>query len=250
MLALLLNGFGKLPWVNLPAITGFGLLLYGYRALHGQPLLHRLLWISAIIVGVFVVTYRPPDFNYPLVFNVPFLYPEGESFHLYINLSKAVAGLLVINFLWTRQSLAAKSVASVLLVVASGVMVVILSAHWLLNLPWVPKFPEVTFYFIAVNLFVTCMAEEAFFRLLLQDEIAHWFDNACFKMLIPAVTASLLFALTHHVALDAVFLVYVIAGLAYALVYVLTRSFIAAVAVHGGVNIVHFLLLPYPLPLQ
>ncbi len=249
MLALLLACFGELPWVNLLAIFAFGLLLVGYRIFHNQPLLHKLLWLTAIPVGVFIATYRPPNFDYPLIFSVPFLHPEGAPFHLYVNLSKAFAGLLVISFLWVRykKSLSAKSVTSALIVIASGMVAVILSAHWLLGLPWVLKFPEVTFYFIAVNLFVTCMSEEAFFRLLLQDEIASWFDNARFKVLVPAVIASLLFACAHHPALDAFFLVYAVAGLAYALVYAMTRSFIAAIAVHGGVNIAHFLLLPYPL---
>lgn len=245
---------GWLPLINALLILGFALSAYGYTRTAGRFRVHQFAWLATFLLGVFVATHRPAEFLYPLVAREPFLHLDGEPFELRVNLSKALAGWALVALLvrqpaqgqspWIRRPLYQWALVSCV------VATIILFAHINLGLAWVPKLPKVTFTFILVNIAVTSVAEEAFFRLLLQRHLASLFQHRILQLCIPVAVASLLFALTHRLALDALFVVYLVAGLGYALVYALTQRFVAAVAVHAGVNIAHFLLLPYPLPVN
>lgn len=242
---------GLMPPVNALAIGGFVIALYGYKTSSNRPAIHHLLWLFAFIIGVFIATYRPENFGYPLIASLPYLHAGGEPFQLYLNVSKALAGWMLVIFLLnyqrSKESAWIQRQDYALILVAAVVLFIIISAQQLLQLEWTPKLPRVTPLFILVNVAITCVAEEAFFRLLLQRHLMRQFLNTYLRIIIPVIVVGLIFAFTHHAALDALFVVYAIAGAGYALVYALTERFTMAVAVHAGVNIAHFLLLPYPL---
>ncbi len=248
---LVLSLFGRLPWVTFLGLCCFAVILFGYQFLRHRRLLHNGLWLLAFFVGVVIATYRPPAFDYPLIFSVQSLHEGGAPFTQYLNVAKALAGLLVMAFLLgvngDRQAALATSAGAALLLVFIAVVLVIIAAQQLLELPWTPKFPAVFWQFMLVNVFVTCFSEEAFFRLLLHRHMMNWFSHRWLRLLVPVLVCSVLFAFVHHPALDAAFAVYWLAGAAYGLVYALTNRFVMAVGVHAGVNLVHFLLLPYPL---
>ena len=247
--ALFIAVAGLMPLVNAVVFCGFAATVYFYFACSGR-LVHNSLWAVMLVAGVFGATYRPAGFHYPLIIDEPFLHPGGPPFQLYINLSKALAGWMLVVFFWeclNEKPLVRGGKSA--LVVMGCILLILGMAWWLLNLKWVLKLPSATVYFIVVNVLVTCVAEEAFFRLLLQKHLMKWFANGYLRLVVPAVFTGVLFALVHQIDLSStIFVVYLLAGIGYASVYALTGRFTFAVMAHAGVNIGHFLLLPYPLP--
>lgn len=248
--ALIMAAAGVMPLVNALVMSVFAALLYGYSAFASRPLLHNSLWVLLLVVGIFVASFRPSHFHYPLIASEPFLHPDGQPFRLYLNLSKALAGWMLVVFFWKclNEKPLVRAGGGAVLVVLSCVLVVLAAAVGVLNLEWALKLPGASVYFIPVNILVTCVAEEAFFRLLLQKHLMKGFVNAYVRVVVPAAITGVIFALAHHADISsALFVVYWLAGIGYALVYALTGRFVLAVTAHAGVNIGHFLLLPYPL---
>lgn len=99
-----------------------------------------------------------------------------------------------------------------------------------------------------VNLLVVCIAEEGFFRWVLQRGLTQWLQNrGHWKWLAPLLVTLLFTTLHTGWAASPLLLVLVgIAGLAYALVWQLRESFWACVLTHWGVNLMHMTLLHYP----
>lgn len=109
---------------------------------------------------------------------------------------------------------------------------------------WQPKWPEGLALWLAVNLGVAVMAEELLFRGVLQ--------SALIKRLgvWPGVllTAGLFGAA--HLPFSALFaLLASIAGLGYGLAFLYSGRLSLAIALHAAVNLLHVLLLSYPLRL-
>ena len=102
-----------------------------------------------------------------------------------------------------------------------------------------------------VNLLVVCIAEEGFFRWVLQRGLAQWMHPwrvwQAGKWL-PVLLVALLFTTLHTGwAASPVLLALVgVAGLGYALLWQMRGSFWACVLAHWGVNLLHMTLLRYP----
>lgn len=197
--------------------------------------------------------YRPAGFDYPLLWNPGALYEGGSPYSLYVNLSKAVGGYLVILWLWLGMRRfetnppAARPIWEQLALVAAGAGSILFIAYAFFGVGFQPKLPEGILYFVLVNLLVTVVSEEAFFRLLLQAQIERFFNSRTVGISIAVAVSSVLFALAHSGATGPVFFLFLFAGFVYAAVYARTRSLLASIATHFGVNIVHITLLEYPL---
>ncbi len=217
-----------------------------------NSVLLNLTWLLTVAVGFFIAIHRPENFSYPLLWHADRLYADGQAFSLYVNTSKALGGYLVLLWLLSRGTDAVQYVAFPKALVISGGagLFVLLIASVLFDVEFHPKLPAGTMLFIAVNLGVTVLAEEAFFRLLLQRHIASWFGDAALGPWIAGGVAALLFALAHTETPGPAMLLFLIAGAAYSAVFALSGRLSMAILTHFGVNILHFLLLEYPLPLS
>lgn len=238
----------------LPALNGALLVIFGAGLfLLSQDDNKRVfvkwgVFIPTVILGFFVAIYRPPEFSYPLIYHADSLHEGGKPFSLFVNVSKAIGGYLVLLCLFSEKTGAWWKVFSrnTALYIAGGTLIVILSAI-LFGVSWAPKLNDAIPYFIAVNLFVTVVSEEAFFRILLYDRIVKFFKKQSVGLVVGVTITTLLFTVSHTAALGPMFILFLIAGATYALVYAITKNFFASVLVHFGVNIFHFVLLEYPL---
>lgn len=242
---------GSMPALNLLLLSLFTLGLY---AITEMNIRHKTvaiaLWLVTLLLGFFIAIYRPGDFHYPLIWHFSELHEGGKDFALYANTSKALGGYLVI--IWflmrlprdeTRPSLGLSVVA-----ILTATIFLLLIANLLFGVRWQPKLPEGWLYFVVVNLGITVIAEEAFFRLLVQRQLVLLFSNKKPGVWIAAASATGLFALAHTTTPGPALLLFLVAGAVYSAVYAYTNRLSMAVAVHFGVNILHFLLLEYPLP--
>ena len=95
---------------------------------------------------------------------------------------------------------------------------------------------------------VTVIAEEMFFRVLIQEQIAAFLNYSTGGLILGAACATALFAIAHTTQIGAAFFLFLIAGAAYSGVYLLTNRISMAIWVHFVTNAGHFILLAYPLP--
>lgn len=172
----------------------------------------------------------------------PYTDSGGNSIYASFNTGKAVIAIALVAFmLRLRQSIKAADTPYILAAVAiplvCGVAALGLSA----------KFSMTIVVAAMVNLLVVCVSEEGFFRWILQRGIdsglGHWRWLA-----VPLVTAVFTFLHTGWAASSAALILVTIAGCCYSLLWYLRQNFWACVLAHWGVNLLHMLALPYPVP--
>ena len=112
-------------------------------------------------------------------------------------------------------------------------------------LRWDPKLPTETLVFILNNLFMVCIAEEAFFRRYVQGHLQGLFKFRA-GHLCALLIASALFGLAHFEDGPLMIAFASAAGLFYGLAYLKTGRLEAAVLTHFGFNLIHFLFFSYP----
>jgi membrane protease YdiL (CAAX protease family) len=105
-------------------------------------------------------------------------------------------------------------------------------------------------YFFCINLFFTCLAEEVFFRGMVQDNLYKLFKtHSIYYNTIPVFVTGLLFGVV-HLGFSSEYAVFAtIAGIGYGIVYQLTRSVEYAIVSHFFLNLCHLLFFSYPIKL-
>ncbi|MDO3387568.1 CPBP family intramembrane metalloprotease [Gilvimarinus sp. SDUM040013] len=246
--ALFIYLIDALPLVNFIALLILNGAIYALYSLNQalphtslpRTLAHSGLWFACLILGFFIALYRPSDFNYPLAFHFTQL-----DFQLYANLGKGLAGALVLVWLWPRSDKAKNIWLSLALALVASSLVI--ASAKAMGIPWAFKTPSGIVWFLVINVALTVLAEEAFFRLLLQENLAKLLGGTKVAILSAALVSVAIFALAHVPPTHKFFALYLIAGGLYCAVYTYTRRLSMAVATHAAVNILHFTLLPYPL---
>ncbi|RTL25334.1 MAG: CPBP family intramembrane metalloprotease [Burkholderiales bacterium] len=177
---------------------------------------------------------------------------EGAPpFTLSLSLDKALAGW---GLMWwaCRRCGSLRDVRRMLpslLAGACATVFVVMGLAWLSHIVrWDPKWPAQAGVFLLVNLLVTCVAEEAFFRGLLQERLTQlWaMRPRALSCGLPVFLSACLFGLAHLGGGVRYALLATVAGLGYGLVYARTRRIEAAILTHFAVNTAHFLLFTYP----
>ena len=109
-----------------------------------------------------------------------------------------------------------------------------------------PKWTALFLLFAPINLFFTCFSEEACFRGFVQEELSRAGSPPALAAGVALTVGAILFGLAHFAGSLDYMIVAFVAGLGYGWAYMRTRRIEAAIAVHFGVNAVHFLLFTYP----
>lgn len=255
-MAVALSVTGFLPGSVMVLIALFALALVAFRKglFHHRNLVTVPAWLLAVISGLAVGLYRPDGFNYPLIFSTEQLHEGGLPFALYVNIGKGLAGwlaLLLLLPLVDRRNAVVQGALSTVGLVLILTAIILITAVVLLDLALFTKPVGYLLPFGLVNLLITCVAEEAFMRLLFQLSLALAFTRLIPRQWPPQIIALLLttglFILTHSVASVELMVVFGLAGFCYGLVFLLTRNIYACIALHFLVNFMHFAFLTYPL---
>lgn len=172
----------------------------------------------------------------------PYSDAAGNTIYASFNPGKAVTAIAMVAFMvrqrcWLKRSDIPYIGAAIALPFLCGLVAIGLS----------PKFGPAIAVAAVINLLVVCIAEEGFFRWILQrgteELLGRW-------RWVAALLVTAVFTLLHTgwaVSPLALALV-TVAGLCYSLLWYLRRNFWACVLAHWGVNVLHLFLLPYPLP--
>jgi membrane protease YdiL (CAAX protease family) len=223
--------------------------LVAYLATTVRRNLRLLFGVVAAILALALALHKLPGFNNPILLFQLRLSADSAPFTQYANFDKGAAGLVLLAFMCTRASSAAdwrKLLQRAWPIALSAVIAVLGLATAIGYVKPDFKISQVSALFLSTNLFFTVVAEEAFFRGLLQDRLALSLARFRYGPLLAVACSALLFGAAHIAGGGTYVLLATVAGLAYAYAYYVTQRIEAAIIVHFAVNAVHFIGFTYP----
>ncbi|MDH5180807.1 MAG: CPBP family intramembrane metalloprotease [Gammaproteobacteria bacterium] len=238
---------GRLSWPVLPVALLFGGACYGFTKSKGAG--RWLLGTGVLLMALGLGLHLLPGFHNPQILDKVQLSPDSIPYSLYLNFDKAMVGLFILAFMQPliNTSLQWRDMIRQLLPMAGiTISIVILVSMAVGYIRFDPKWPDFLLYWLWINLFITCLAEEALFRGFLQQQLIRLLLPYKYGPLIAITICAALFGLAHiGGGLTYVFLA-TVAGLGYGLAYHKTGRIEAAVLLHFMLNTVHILFFSYP----
>jgi membrane protease YdiL (CAAX protease family) len=237
------------PWLAILAA-----LALAYRRVRGLPrsaqslLLQWLSGLAFVVLALAIALAMLPGFPRVTLTEAVPLTPDARPYGIGLGFSKVVTGILILGIINTARVSSTGELGRVLarslpifLVIAPLVMMLTLATGFT---DFDPKWTTLFLVWAPMNLFFTCLSEEAFFRGFIQQELSK--PTTAWAVTLAIAISALLFGATHLGGGLVFALASTIAGLGYALAYHLTQRIEAAIAVHFAVNATHFLLFTYP----
>jgi len=237
-----LHGFAAL-WITIA-----GALAWGYsfsRSRIGRIVLGVTFALYAIAMGFALL----PGFDRVVLVSQVVLSPGAAPYDIAVGFPKVVTGIFVLGFispsLISVRGLGA-ALRSALPVFAATALVVMIAVFAMGYTAWAPKWTPLFLLWAPINLFFTCLSEEALFRGFLQHQLARIGARSETAQLAALAFAAVLFGLAHLGGGVNYAIAATLAGLGYGWAFQRTQRIEASMAVHFGVNAVHFLLFVYP----
>jgi membrane protease YdiL (CAAX protease family) len=174
------------------------------------------------------------------------LSPGAVPYSVGLGFPKVATGILILGLINPTQSRhgLGRTLKLALPVWAATTGAVMLFALAIGSVAFDPKWTPIFFAWAGANLFFVCLSEESFFRGFVQAELAKLGGRAWAAIAIA--TSAVLFGLAHSGGGPSYVVAGTIAGVGYAIAYARTGRIEAAMAVHFGLNAIHFLLFTYP----
>ncbi len=240
---------GIVDWVGVAVLALFaGSCLAAVRTELSKAQ-RALSWGAVVILAVALATHQMPGIHNVLVLDGVSVSALSAEYTLYWNYDKGFAGVVLYSVCvqpqestpWKRVIVVTGTAA-----VLTGVVVGV-SATAAGFVAWDLKWPAILAVWVPANLLLTCVAEETFFRGVLQRHLGWWLRG---RVSEPALAALLVGAVAFGVAHFAGGTTYVvlatIAGIGYGAAYHLTGRVEAAIVVHFLLNLSHLVLFSYP----
>lgn len=235
---------GQLQWPALPALAALFLLAPRWR--HARDGSAWALWAALAGLCAALLLHRWPGFRNPVLFDGVRWSADAAAFTQHLNFDKGSVGLALLVAWRARAPHALPGRAPVAAGVALATLVLVFTAATVAGVVQpAPKWSAQVALFLLVNLALTCVAEEAVFRTLLQDPLAGQVGSRL-RVAVAAVVSALLFGLAHAAGGPAMVLLAGLSGLGSAMAYALTRRLEVPILLHFSVNAVHALGFTYP----
>lgn len=239
--------YGFLQPVALLSIGAYGLVCKLWAMEN-----HRSKWLSGSMVlalSVALFLHLLPGFTNPTIISGLRLSEDAVPYQKFLNFDSALIGFGILGFGHRRISGSAewlsmlRRAAPVLLLTLVTVMLLSLQLGYV---HWQPKWTPLFMIWAWGNLFFTCIAEEAFFRGLVQKQLMLGLSNTSGGTFIALSIASLLFGLAHIAGGINYAILATVAGIGYGWAYFRSQCIEAAIVAHFILNSLHFLLFTYP----
>lgn len=242
LLPVLALGMGLALGVVEPAGLALGTSYIAW-VLFGERLLPRGVWWSGgLIGGVALAAHLLPGFQPTPLWSAQALSADAPPYALRLSWDKLLLGLTLLAWWLGQPPRPAVRPRLALFAGLATLLAVPLLALALGLVGWQPKWPPQLWLWLAVNLGVAVLAEELLFRAWLQPALV-----ARLGALVGIGLTALLFGAAHVPFSPLFALVATVAGLGYGLAFHFSGRLWPAVALHGAVNLLHLLLLSYPL---
>ena len=206
-------------------------------------------FIVIFVLGLMYGLHLVPGFS-GLEFIDSFrLTEKSASFDIWYSFDKINFGILFTFFILRKELIS--SVSDLLLAVKSVILWMPLSIGFVYFLAIVMQYSQVDLSFHSVfipwavkNLFFTVLAEEVFFRGLIQRELSLRFSDR--SNYLPVIVAAVLFGVAHFAGGIQYIFLSTIAGLIYGYCYKISGKIEMAILAHFTLNSIHFLFFAYP----
>ncbi|EZH82800.1 peptidase [Ectopseudomonas composti] len=215
------------------------LILFGERRLPGGA------WrVLVLLTGIALAAHLLPGFSPWTLWQPRQISPDAPPYALRLSWDKLLLGTALLAWWLGQPSSPARSLPHAMLVCLLTLLAVPGLAVLVGLVAWQPKWPEGLLLWLLVNLGVAVLAEELLFRGLLQPALIRRLGAWPGLLLTAALFGAV------HLPFSPLFaLLAAIAGLGYGLAFHYSGRLSVAVALHGAVNLLHLLLLSYPLRL-
>jgi uncharacterized protein len=207
------------------------------------------LMILAALIALGLSLHLLPGFQNPMLFANEKLRVDAKPFTQRINFDKGVAGLVLLAFFAPRLRVSGLVLSKLVQTILTALAVCALTMGVAVAIGLVrfdPSLPAKAVPFLLVNLLFTCVAEEAFFRGWMQEQLSR-IGHSKAMPLVAALVSGVLFGLAHFSGGPLYMVAATVAGLGYAVVYARSRSIEAAILTHFAVNATHFFGFSYPM---
>lgn len=212
----------------------YSCLVVGYQVFIAKN--HRLfIWLFGVALGVMsfaLAAHMIPGFNNPYLIEHPSLIIDGQGKPIYLNLDKAAVGLgLLIAAAHLNQRKANQIIQALGVLIPLTLIPVLLYIYITDIGEFSIQLTQTIILIMLVNLLFTCVAEEAFFRFMIQGPITSKLGQYAGILISAAV-----FGLAHlgagtHFAIGAT-----LAGVGYAFIFAKTNRIEASILLHWLVN--------------
>ncbi len=238
---------GSITPVALVSLSLFGWLIYVYTLDNKYSV---AAFGAAMIVGTLFGLHVLPGFNNLQYISDYRLNETTAAFSVWFNYNKVSVGILIFGIIFHKHLIRSFSDLGVMckamfpvvaiglpLVYAIGLMLGYTDVDWTPSavfIPWAIK-----------NLFFTVLAEEAFFRGLIQRQLAATI-NSKHAAILAILIGGVLFGVAHFGGGVYYVLLASVAGCVYGYAYHVTGRIEAAILTHFLLNAGHFLFFSYP----
>lgn len=207
--------------------------------------------IAFILISILLMLHAMPllsDFNIKIIDQVKFSH-DSTPFSMYLNFDKALLGLAIVVYwgLGEGSPFSLKKtlfVSTLCLIPCTMILIGLALASGYIRFD--PKLPPQSLVFMANNLLLVCLSEEAFFRRYVQGGLQDLLSKWKMGKTVALLGASILFGLAHFPGGITYIVLSTIAGIFYGLAYQKSGRIEASMLTHFGLNAVHFLLFSYP----
>jgi membrane protease YdiL (CAAX protease family) len=175
---------------------------------------------------------------------------DREMATLYLIFDNTLVGICILGLcypaLLTRAKEWNRALRRAAPLIPINVIVVALGALAMGYLTWQPKWTPLFWIWAPVNLFFTCLSEEAFFRGFIQRGLTSALRGSRHGSAVAIGASALLFGLAHFAGGTSYVVLAAAAGLGYAIIFHRTQSIEMSMLAHFALNTTHFLLFTYP----
>lgn len=220
--------------------------------------LHRyrisyLFFALVILLSLVASFHMIPGLVNLVLYDSVYVSEGSRPINIMANIDKPLAGLsllIMIYFFCENKSLPIPREQAIKHWLLTPIYVLsILLMGWLVGLNYDFKISEMTAVFFVTNLLFSVITEEVFFRGLIQGRLYAFLSmKTQFSLPIAISVSSLFFGLAHTPGGIYYVLLATMAGVLYGVAYQMTGKLSAAILVHSGVNVGHFVFLEYPVP--
>jgi membrane protease YdiL (CAAX protease family) len=246
---------GAMQPAGVLAVLALVLLGAGWR--HASHEVAKGLLLAAIVLlSLGLALHVVPGFANPRLLDSLQVSAGAAAVSLYLNLDKTAAGIVLcalfaaparkgvpISAVWRAAGAAWPVIVLtpvIVLLAGYGAGVIAIDPKWFAS--WFHYAP----LFLLTNLFTTCLAEEAFFRALVQGQLTEALSKRQNGPRIALAAAAVLFGVAHAHGGAPLVLLATFAGFGYGLAFQRTGRIEAAIATHFALNATHFLMFTYP----
>lgn len=240
---------GYVTLIGAGIVVAFVAAAYAATMPNAGPATKVILTTVVALLALLMAAHLLPGFNNLRVLDNVTLSADAKPYTLYANFDKAAVGLVLLAFFcrrsasWGEFSIMLKK-ALPLVALTCGIVIGMALVLGIVKPDF--KIPDSILSFVIINLFFTCVAEEAFFRGLLQEKLSNKLSTNQFGEKVAIACSALLFGAVHLGGGLAYMALASIAGLGYACIYSATKRIEAPIVAHFLFNLIHFVGFTYP----